>query len=116
MAATIMGALQNKSATNPGEDFAQQNAELQGADPGLMLKQLDQINKLLGVLFVQTFQRLPNVANNISLTMKQLSRAIKEAQQASSVGDVLKKNPINQSMVNNVGPAASPDNTGGANG
>ena len=102
MASVIMGALQNRSSADAGQDFSQQNAALQGADPQLINKQLDQINKLLGAIFVSTYQRLPNVANNISQTMKQLSRAIKEAQQASSVSDVLKKSPqpINQSLVN----------------
>lgn len=95
---TVLGALQNRT-NNPGQDYAQQSADLQGADPKMLLDQLDKINKLLGVMFVQTFQRLPNVANQISQTMKQLSRAIKEGQQAASVSEVVKP-PINQSLVN----------------
>jgi hypothetical protein len=90
----MLSALQSKGAEgggDPAEQYAQQSSELQGADPGMLLKQLNQINKLLGVIFVQTFQRLPNVANNISATMKQLSRAIKETQQAASTAQAINK-------------------------
>ena len=69
-------------------------------------RQLDAVNQVLGVLFVKTFQTLPNVANQISATMKALSRAIKEAQQASTVTEAVSKNeegaggpPINFSPV-----------------
>ena len=88
MLATILGALQNRGA-NPGKQFSEQAANLQGADPSLILRQLEQINQLLGVLFVKTFQNLPNLANQISQTMKQLSRAIKEGQQAGSTAEVV---------------------------
>lgn len=94
MLPAVLGALTNKTATgggngNPGQDFSQQAAQLQGADPTMVNRQLDQINQLLGVLFVKTFQTLPNVANQISATMKTLSRAIKEAQQAANVTEVV---------------------------
>lgn len=106
MLSTILGALTNRSATNPGQDFSQQSAALQGADPSMVLRQLEQVNQVLGVLFVKTFQTLPNVANQISATMKQLSRAIKEGQQASTVTEAVSQNeqgasqgPINFSPV-----------------
>ena len=89
--AQVLGQLQNR-VSSPGQDLAQQGAELQGADPTMILRQLEQINQVLGVLFVKSFQTLPNVANQISGTMKQLSRAIKEAQQAGSVSEVVGKN------------------------
>lgn len=91
MLGTILGALSNRASTNPGQDFSQQSAQLQGADPSMILRQLESTNQMLGVLFVKTFQTLPNVANQISATMKALSRAIKEAQQASNVGEVVGK-------------------------
>lgn len=90
MIGTILGALSNKASTNPGQDFSQQQAALQGADPSMVLRQLESVNQMLGVLFVKTFQSLPNVANQISATMKALSRAIKEGQSASNVGEVVK--------------------------
>ena len=106
MMGTILGALSNRASTNPGQDFSQQSAQLQGADPSMVLRQLESVNQMLGVLFVKTFQTLPNVANQISATMKALSRAIKEGQQASNVGEVVKgsedgsqQSPINFSAV-----------------
>jgi len=92
MLSTILGALSNRASTNPGQDFSQQSAALQGADPGMVLRQLEQVNQVLGVLFVKTFQSLPNMANQISATMKALSRAIKEGQQASNVTEAVSKN------------------------
>jgi hypothetical protein len=86
-----MGMLQNKTQS-PGQSLAAQNSKLQGADPTMTLRQLEKINEVLGVLFIQTFQTQPNVANQISATMKSLSRAIKEAQQGSSVSEVVGKN------------------------
>jgi hypothetical protein len=87
---TVMGALQNRTAT-AGQGLSQQASDLQGADPSMVLRQLEAINQVLGVLFVRTFQSLPNIANQISSTMKQLSRAIKEAQSGSSVSEVVGK-------------------------
>ncbi len=58
----------------------------------MVLRQLEQVNQILGVLFVKTFQTLPNVANQISATMKALSRAIKEGQQASNVTEAVSSN------------------------
>lgn len=80
-------------------------------------RQLDAVNQVLGVLFVKTFQTLPNVANQISATMKALSRAIKEAQQAASVTETVSKNegggpPINFSPVQQgMPPGAEPTAT-----
>lgn len=85
----VMGALSGKTAGAPGEKLGERMAGAQGADPTMVLRQLEQVNNILGVLFVKTFQSLPNVANNISATMKALSRAIKEAQQASNVGETV---------------------------
>ena len=89
MLSTVLGALSNRAATNPGQDFSQQQSDLQGADPSMILRQLESTNQMLGVLFVKTFQTLPNVANAISATMKAMSKAIKEAQNAANVGEVV---------------------------
>jgi hypothetical protein len=91
---TILGALANRTGAGggPGQTLSKQMADVQGADPQMILKQLESVNQVLGVLFVKTFQTLPNVANQISATMKALSRSIKEAQQASQVGEVVGQN------------------------
>ena len=115
MASTAMGALANR-AQNPGQQLSQQSAQLQGADPSMVLRQLEQINQVLGVLFVKTFQTLPNIANQISATMKQLSRAIKEAQQGATTSEAVQgseatsqpKPPIDFSAAR-VGTDSQPD-------
>ena len=84
----IMGALANKTQ-NPGQSFSQQSSQLQGSDPTMVARQLDQINSLLGTLFIKTFQTQPNLANQISATMKALSRAIKESQQGSQIAETV---------------------------
>lgn len=89
MLPVILGALQNKASTNPGQKFSEQSANLQGSDPGMINRQLEEVNKVLGLLFVRTFQTQPNVANQISATMKALSRAIKEAQQGANTSEVV---------------------------
>jgi hypothetical protein len=96
----LMQALAAKQGGQTGEgsgdsaqEYASQAAELQGADPQMLLRQLNQMQKLLGVIFVQTIQRLPNVGNQISKVMSQMTRAIKEAQQAGSTQSALPKGP-----------------------
>ena len=105
----VMGALANRAATDPGKDLSKQTSELQGADPSMILRQLESVNQVLGVLFVKTFQNLPNVANQISATMKALSRAIKEGQQASQIGEVVGKSEENAPGIT-FGPAMSGQN------
>jgi hypothetical protein len=67
-------------------------ADAQGADPAMVNKQLESVNQVLGVLFVKTFQTLPKVANEISGTMKQLTKAMKAIQEAQQVTDVVSAN------------------------
>ena len=95
----VLSALQGQQGGNPAQNAAEQGAESAKGDPTMIYRQLDRINQLLGVLFVQSFQRFPNVANNISQTMKQLSRAIKEAQSASQVQGAVAGGPVQQSAV-----------------
>lgn len=87
---TILGALSKRTQdAGAGGNSAAIASENQGADPTMVLNQLNEVHKALGLVFVRTFQTLPNVANQVSATMKALSRAIKEAQQASNVGEVV---------------------------
>lgn len=112
----VMGALSNRTAS-AGKDLSEEMSGAQGADPSMVLRQLEQVNQVLGVLFVKSFQQLPNVANQISATMKQLSRAIKEAQQASNVTETIapanEPPPISFSAAR-MGENSAPSYTGGA--
>jgi hypothetical protein len=85
-----MGALQNRT-TSPGQSVAQQAAQAQGADPTMLIRQMEMLNQVMGLLFIRSFQQFPNVANQISATMKQWSRAMKEAQEVGRVTDVVGK-------------------------
>lgn len=97
-------------------EYSSQVSELQGADPGMLLQQLNQIQKLLGVIFVQTIQRLPNVGGQVSKVMSAMTRAIKETQQAATTQQAVSANapkpegsasgPINFSAAQ---PSAGPD-------
>ncbi len=103
MAGIIMNALAKRAqggGASPGAGAGGPAAENQGADGGMVLQQLNKINEALGVVFVRTFQTLPNVANQVSATMKALSRAIKEAQQAANVGEVVGKTEESKQPIN----------------
>jgi hypothetical protein len=92
LAGILMGALSGKGQTgedSPGMAYAKQSSELQQANPQMITEQLTKIKELLSVLFVQTATVLPNVSDKISGTMKALSGAIKESQQAMNVQQVL---------------------------
>lgn len=111
-----MSALANKAgATGDGgdaaEQYAQQSAELQGADPQMLVRQLNQMQKLLGVIFVQTIQRLPNVGGQVSKVMSQMTRAIKEAQQAASTAAAVHRPSVDFSAAS---PSAGPEAAGAA--
>lgn len=86
----VMGALQNR-VTSPGQGIAQQSAQAQGADPTMLLRQMETLNQAMGMLFIRSFQQFPNVANHISATMKTWSRALKEMQEVGRVTDVVGK-------------------------
>lgn len=89
MLGPILGALNNR-ASNPGQDLAQQSAQLQGADPSITLRQLDNIKNMLVVLFVRNVQVLPDLANEISNVIKALTKAMEKGQKASQTTETVK--------------------------
>jgi hypothetical protein len=96
LAGILMGALSGKGQTgddSPAMAYATQSSQLQQANPQQLTEQLTKIKELLGVMFVQTAMALPNVSDKISATMKALSGAIKEAQQAQNVQQALPNQP-----------------------
>lgn len=80
------GASPSGAPSAGGDDssgqLGQLQSELQGADPGYMLREMNQIKAAMMNLFVRSGMRLPNVAGQIAMAMKQWDRAVKEAQQA----------------------------------
>jgi hypothetical protein len=89
-----------------GSQLASQSAELHGADPALILKQLQKIRDALGVMFIQTFQSVPNVAGHVSKTLGTLDRAIKEAQNAAQTASAVRP-PVGFSLASQ-GPGGPP--------
>jgi hypothetical protein len=109
----IMSALQNRTAagggvpgqTMPGSggggpsggdagaDYAQQVAELKGADPGMLLREMKQMKQKCAVLMVQNLERLPNVSGQLSKLIPLFDRVIKEISQAQNVNSAV-RSPI----------------------
>jgi len=98
--------------------FAQQSSQLQQANPQMITEQLTKVKELLSVLFVQTATALPNVSDKISATMKALSGAIKESQQAQNVQQVMPGQqgatpPVGFSLASQSQQQGSPMTSGG---
>lgn len=90
-----------------GAQFAQQSSELHGADPGMVMTQLQKVKSVLGALFIHTFQRMPNVSGHISKTLATLDRAIKEAQTASQTASAV-RTPLGFSLADQTPPGDRP--------
>jgi len=129
LASMIMSALQSRTAagggqpgqTMPGQggmpggmpggddagaQYAQQVAELKGADPGMLLRQLKQMKQICAVLMVQNLERLPNVSGQLSKLVPMFDRVIKEVSQAQNVNSAVRQ-PIQ------MGAAQPPSPEGG---
>ena len=89
-----------------GDQLAQQSSELHGADPGMVLQQLQKVKSVLGALFLHTFQRMPNVSGHIAKTMSTLDRALKEAGNAAQTASAVRP-PIGLSLAKQ-GPEGGP--------
>jgi hypothetical protein len=108
--AAIMGALSSKTSS-PGKDLSAQFGEMQGADPTMVLRQLEQISQALAVLYVKTFQNQPNLAGQIQSASKQLTRCLKEAQKGSETSEVVGRVEGNQPPPISFSPAQQGDNS-----
>src|ERR1700722_8841613 len=101
----IMSALQAKTAGGggpqgqpgmPGQggdsggDYAQQVAQLKGADPGMLLQEMKSMKQKCAVLMVQNLERLPNVSGTLSKLIPMFDRVIKEISQAQNVNSAVR--------------------------
>lgn len=106
-----MGALQSKTAS-PGKDLSQQFSDVQGADPTMVLRQLEQLNQALAILFVKTFQSQPNLAGYIQAASKAVSRCLKEAQKGAETSEVVgRASELNQPPPISFSPAQQGNNS-----
>ena len=115
----IMSALQNRTMAgggpggpqggdpSQGPDYAQQVAQLKGADPGMLLQEMKQMKQKCAVLMVQNLERLPNVSGSLSKLIPQFDKVIKEISQAQNVNSAV-RNPIQ------MGAAQPPQDSSGA--
>src|SRR5271157_4906881 len=78
---------------DPGAQYSQQVAELKGADPGMLLRQVKQMKQIIATLAVQNMERLPNVSGQLFKITPMFDRVIKEIQQASNVDSAV-RNPV----------------------
>jgi hypothetical protein len=97
------------SSPDAGDQYGQMTADLRGADPGGLLRQLKQMKSIVAVMMVQNLERLPNVAGKLSKLIPQFDAVIKEAQQAASV-DAAVRQPIQMGAAQ---PNPQPDAAGG---
>lgn len=74
-----------------GQQYAQQVAELKGADPGMLLRQIKQMKQICAVLMVQNLERLPNVSGKLSKLIPQFDSVLKELQQAQNVNSAVRQ-------------------------
>lgn len=84
---------------DPAAQYTQQVSELKKADPGMLLRQLNQIKKVLAAMGVENMERLPNVAGQIFKLIPSIDRVIKEASQAQNVNSAVRP-PIQMGAAN----------------
>lgn len=75
------------------DQYAQQVSSLKGADPGGLLRQVNQMKAICAVMLVQNIERLPNVSGKLAKLIPQFDAVIKEIQQAANVDSVV-RNPV----------------------
>lgn len=88
-----------------GDVLSQRMSELQGADPQMVGKKLNQMKQEVVQLIPQIAFRIPGMSKHLSGLLKSLDGALKEIEQANSTqGAVQKVNPIGSSMASPTGP------------
>lgn len=73
------------SQDDPAQQYSQQVADLKGADPNGLMRQIKQIKEILAIIGVQNLNRLPNVSGKVFKVIPQLDGIMKEIQMAANV-------------------------------
>ena len=102
----------DSASGDAGAQVSQLSSELQGADPQFMMREMTQLKSAMMQLFVRSGMRLPNVAGQIAMAMKQWDRAIKEIQQAQATQQATRP-PIGFSGAGTGQPSAGGGPSGG---
>lgn len=89
-----------------GQQLSQQLSELQGADPQMLLKGVEQMKAMSVAIYARVAFQVPEAARHIAQSTKSLDAALKALQQASATA-----NTVSSPIVNNAG--MSPTQQGG---
>ena len=76
-----------------GQQVAAQLGELQGADPDMIMKMLNQVKSVMVALYPRSAFTLPGVARALAQAQKYVDQAIKEAEQGAATAQAV-QNPI----------------------
>lgn len=100
--------------TQVGSQFAQ----LQGADPQLMLKALNQIKLMLVPLYGRAAFSLPEVSRHVSTAQREIDAAIKKAEEGAATEKSVRPVIVNNAALPNPtqGPGGGEPLGGGASG
>lgn len=85
---------------SPGDtekSLSQRMAELRGADPGMVMRKLNQMKKDCVELIPQVAFTIPALAKHLSAVLKGLDGALKEAEQGANVEKSISQGPISHS-------------------
>jgi hypothetical protein len=85
------GAPGGMGGDDASQAYVQQVSELKGADPGMLLRQVQQLKKICASMAVQNLERLPNVAGQLFKIVPSFDRVLKELQQAQSVNSAVRQ-------------------------
>jgi hypothetical protein len=73
-----------------GSQYSQQVAELKGADPGMLLREIKRMKTQCATLMVQNLERLPNVSGQLAKLVPMFDKVIKEISQAQNVNSAVR--------------------------
>lgn len=101
------GAASNPPGDGAGQQISQQLAELNGADPGSIVKILQQMKSMAVSLYGRTAFSIPGVSRNLAQMQKYLDNAIKEAEQGAATQNAVKPPIANNTGITPQGPDQS---------
>ena len=91
---STMGGPQGSAPDIAGQALSSRLNELQGADPGAILRKLTQMKSELIQMIPFVAFALPGVSKHISKMWTSLDSAIKEAEQAASTQNTVQSTPV----------------------
>ena len=106
------GGASGGGGDDAASQYAQQVADLKGADPNGLMRQVKQMKEILAIMGVQNLNRLPNVSGKIFKLIPQLDSVMKEIQMAANVEGAVRP-PIAMGAASPPSPEGPGTSTGG---